>query len=168
MRLGLLSDTHGNLAFLEEAARRLLDEMGAELLVHLGDRYEDAEQLAGLAAPFLRVPGLYGPAFHDPAVDRAAVRTVEGRVFVAVHDETGLDPALRRRADVVAAGHTHHAAFRVEDGTVLVNPGHLKRPVDRGEPAGFGLLDLRAEGAAFTVHRLQGDSIRLGEHRFAR
>ena len=45
MRIGIVSDTHGELDNLREAVRQLLERWQVSTLVHLGDECEDLEVL---------------------------------------------------------------------------------------------------------------------------
>ena len=44
MRVGVVSDSHGNLGYLEQAAKKLIKEE-AELVIHLGDDYDDTQAM---------------------------------------------------------------------------------------------------------------------------
>ena len=166
MPIGLLSDTHGNLSLMHAAAEQLAGRLSAEVLVHLGDDFEDGEELSVWGLPVLRVPGLYCPAYHDEDVPRVLFKEVEGRSVAFVHREEDLSPEERGACSVLAVGHTHRYVFRSESQPLVVNPGHLKASIHRGQPPSFGLLEVTGTGMRFTVHGLGGEVLLEGERRW--
>ena len=87
MILGVMSDTHGNLALMFRAADLLRDRFGASVLAHLGDDWEDAEVLAAAAPEVWAVPGLWCDAFRDWRIPNARRETADGLVVALAHDE---------------------------------------------------------------------------------
>ena len=136
MRIGVLSDTHGNL----EWAKLAIARMGTvAVLLHAGDYYEDAARLARLgvlgSAAVKAVLGNCDYLVKGPAEETF---TLGGRRILLTHGhryevKRGLDRlrwrARETRADVVVFGHTHQAGFFWEDGVLFLNPGstHLPR-----------------------------------------
>jgi putative phosphoesterase len=161
--VGVLSDTHGDVATTARAAEEFHGR-DVQLVVHCGDigSAEIPALLAGWPAHFVlgNVDG------NSPRL-RAAIAAQAGQVL---HGRCGMltvgnrriawlhgDDAARFRAlvhcrdwDVVCYGHTHRAECRVVDGTLVVNPG----AIHRGYPPSVAVIDLA---------RLEVHAIPLGE-----
>jgi diadenosine tetraphosphatase ApaH/serine/threonine PP2A family protein phosphatase len=58
-------------------------------------------------------------------------------------------------ADVVLLGHTHYPLVKHQGGRLIVNPGSVGQPRDRGSLAAYAVVDL-ATGEA-TIHRVPFD-----------
>lgn len=56
MKVGVVSDRHGNLAYLKRAAERLSQE-DVEIIIHLGDDFKDTNILSEFDVKVLRVRG---------------------------------------------------------------------------------------------------------------
>ena len=150
MLAGVISDTHGNREYLLRAVERL-EEMGAEILLHLGDDETDVENGVGL--PLYSVPGKYEPAYSDPS-NRTRILELDGwQVSMAHMIEDVPDAGIR------LFGHTHRPAAEIADGSLLVCPGHLKAPRDRSVPASFALLSLEESTASAKIFALQDDEL---------
>jgi putative phosphoesterase len=158
MRIGLMSDSHGQLANLKDAAWKLVHEWHVSLLVHLGDEWEDAAAVEDMQIEVLRVPGVYCAQYKDPRFGNRIIREFEGQRVLFTHSDRPHDNdrpgdgdprqlAAERQIAVVAYGHTHIPEARLENGVLWVNPGHLKDEDKQGHPPSFAVLDLEA-GAA--------------------
>lgn len=171
MRLGVLSDTHGNLDFLQRAADILIRRFGVEAIVHLGDDMADALQMELRGRPLFAVPGMYEEAWRDERIPHRIITTFGGVSFLLSHTPsadhhdrpTDIDPndALQvHGVQVLLHGHTHKAcAVRLEEGLVMICPGHLKAPEDRGAPAGFAVIDAQAPDLRVKFLDLAGNLI---------
>lgn len=158
MLLGVLSDTHGNRELLFMAADRLV-ALGASLLIHLGDNYADGELLALGGYPVRMVPGLWCKEYHDARVPNRIDEEIGGVWVVAAHAETDLRDS-DAEAGLVLHGHTHRARADLTPGGLVVNPGHLKAPRDRGERASYAAVRLDEATITATIHELDG-AVRL-------
>jgi uncharacterized protein len=139
MRLGILSDTHDELARTRLAVQMLRDA-GVEALIHCGDLAGPpiVEALAVLPAWFV-----FGNHDSDmvPALQRAAAEfgpvclgwggTIEldgRRVGVAHgHMTTDVRRVLAERPEFLLSGHAHHPSDAVVGGVRRINPGALHR-----------------------------------------
>ncbi|NLE38145.1 MAG: YfcE family phosphodiesterase [Pirellulaceae bacterium] len=142
MRIGVLSDTHGDLHETAQAVR-VFESLGAELLIHCGD-IGSLDVLSALAAwPVhfvlgnvdrgMRLAGAAVPAGHV-CHDRFGTLTLEGKAVAFLHgdDETRLREATGcRQWDMVCCGHTHSPASRYVGGTLVLNPGAVTRAHQR-------------------------------------
>lgn len=140
MKIGIISDTHGNIEGGRLAVRRLLQN-GANVILHLGDGVADAIEIERLEGfPIQRIAGnndIYsGAAFEGHF-------SYNGHCILAVHGHRedmnryhGEDSRLKSLnrlasrakalgASIVLFGHTHHAEDFIHSGIRFVNPGSL-------------------------------------------
>ncbi len=155
MRLGVISDTHGNRPLMHAVARRLVDAHGVESIVHLGDSYADAEELFHAGHPVRMVPGLWCPEYQNTKVRRYLFERVGDVAWAAAHIERDLRTAFRDAA-VILTGHTHVARLDHGGGRIYLNPGHLKDAMHRGEAPSYGVLDIGAAEVAACIHEVDG------------
>ena len=156
MILGVMSDTHGNVRLMHRVADLLSQKFSAEIIIHLGDDYADAGQLEMAGYAVWAVPGLWCPEYHSYRVPKARVETVLGRRIGFAHSERDID-LVRPGTDLLLTGHTHAARITLEQGAVSMNPGHLRRPTDRGEHASFGLITLSGQETLCAIHEADGN-----------
>lgn len=150
MRIGVISDTHNNLANVRRIVA-LLNEARVERVLHTGDitQPKTLAVLADLDAPLL---GVFG---NNDAGERAALQEAAARFamtlvdppltlhlaerrVVVVHDPRDLDGC--GASDVALHGHTHRHRLDHVDGRVIFNPGECA-----GHVAGLnavGIVDL--------------------------
>lgn len=137
MKIGVLSDTHGDTGVAERAIR-VLHSQQIDLAIHCGDvGVEVVPLLKGLTTHFV-----YGN-MDDPAELREAIAEpehtlheqlgtleIEGRRLAFLH---GHDVKLLRHTigsghyDLVCHGHTHSYSRTVQGRTLVLNPGALGR-----------------------------------------
>lgn len=158
MRLGLVSDTHGELENLRLAIKKMRDDWRVEVLVHLGDECEDIEAVRELwKGELIQVPGVYCENYRDPGVPNRLVKELSGYRVLFTHtrephandlpgDLNPLEVAARGEVEIVAYGHTHVPALSWEGGVLWVNPGHLKGQDKKGYSPSFAVLDLGEKG----------------------
>jgi putative phosphoesterase len=170
MKIGVMSDSHGETDNVLEAGRYLADELGVDLIVHLGDDEPDAEAIRALGPELVTVPGVFSERYKDPAVTNR-VRTEFGpwRVLLShtpdVHKyDLPDDPdpqALVRSGDIdlLLHGHTHTPFVTEKGSVVIVNPGHLKTSDTKGHHASFACLDVHGRQLEVTVYALGTKSV---------
>ena len=150
MKIGIMSDSHGNAAAMEMAVK-LAGKV--ELWLHAGDCREDAEYLKILSQT--RVVYVNGNCDWPgaEAKDEAIIEAEGHRIFLThghiygVRQNTFLLTAAAEanRADIAIYGHTHIA--EITPGTVYVlNPGSVSRPRDEAR-ASFIVMELLPEKA---------------------
>jgi len=139
MRIGVISDTHGQTANTR-AAVRLLESLQVEAVLHAGDIGSPA--IPGLLAAW-PAHFVFGNCDHDLADLSAAIEqagltchgrfgdfALGGRRIALLHSD---DAKLFRRVctsgeyDLVCYGHTHVAEQHREGKTLILNPGALYR-----------------------------------------
>ncbi len=167
MKLGVFSDSHGNLDYLETAASNAVSRGGAEVLVHLGDHYDDAKILNQFGRRVIRVPGVFSPQYQDRTTANRIIESFGPWSVLITHTrqkhpndlETDLDPGevIRSRAvRVVLFGHTHEPEIAESRGVWFINPGHLRHNDKKGHPASFAMVDLWDGGGTAQIIDVAG------------
>jgi putative phosphoesterase len=162
MILGVFSDSHGNVDYLENAASYAARRGGADVFIHLGDNYSDAKVLNQFGKRLIQVPGVFAPQYKDPSVANRILETFgQWNVLVSHTSQkhlndlpSDIDPEemLRNRTiQVLLHGHTHDARIEESQGVWHINPGHLKRNDKKNRPASFALVDLRDSDATAQI-----------------
>ena len=171
MRLGIVSDTHGEVDNLLKAARDLAGRWQADMLVHLGDEWEDMEGLCGLEfADTVRVPGVYCPQYRDPSISNRIISEIGGFRFLFPHPDRphandlpdDPDPqqlASQGKVDIVCYGHTHIPELRREGDVVWLNPGHLKNQDKKGYPPSFAAVSVTEGATEIRLINLQSGKV---------
>jgi uncharacterized protein len=135
MQVGIVSDTHDNVAAIERATERFHEE-GVGTLIHCGDF------IAPPVLPFFERFTLHGVLGNSDgeveglesgfeAIDgelhgRFAELEFGGRRFAVLHGESLEEVeghAESGEYDYVCYGHHHERERREVDGTVVINPG---------------------------------------------
>lgn len=131
MRILVFSDSHSGLSFM----RRCTDAIKADVLIHLGDHYDDGDVLREEhpAARVYQVPGncdRYRAPIHAMEI---LTPIIGGVNFYLTHGHLHqvkltlvrlLADARAAKASVVLFGHTHQAyCHREPDGLWVMNPG---------------------------------------------
>jgi hypothetical protein len=150
MRIGIMSDTHGDVTLAEEAIR----QMGSiDLMLHAGDTYADMVKLSKkFDIEMIGVRGNIGRVDEGPA---ELVLELNGhRIFLVHGHHYDVKHSLMRlyyrakeiEADIVVYGHTHLAMTAVEDGILFVNPGSVGVPKGKYKNS-YAILDLSSQNA---------------------
>ena len=143
MKIGVVSDTHNNLANVREIVK-LFNAAGVDRVVHTGDitQAKTLDVLADLDAPLYGVFGnndlerdgldasaqAHGFSFADPPLELRWA----GRRIVVVHDPKSLDALPDHAHDLTLHGHTHlhRCDYAHSLGRLIFNPGecagHMK------------------------------------------
>jgi hypothetical protein len=137
MKIGVLSDSHGNVAAVQQAVR-ILKSMQVSLVLHCGDVGANVvSALAGLPAHFVSGNVDDIEELRAAMVDSAHVLheqmgtlEIEGCRVAFLHGDDAA--ALRSvihcgRWDLVCHGHSHAACRYLEGRTLVLNPGALAR-----------------------------------------
>jgi putative phosphoesterase len=137
MKIGVLSDSHGDVATVQRAIR-ILDSMQVNLIIHCGDIGTNViPEFNGLPTHFVRgnIDDLQRlrEVIIDPAHtlhEHVGTLDIEGRRVTFLH---GDDVQLLRHTihsgqwDLVCHGHTHVFSRAFEGRTLVLNPGALTR-----------------------------------------
>lgn len=148
VRIGVLSDTHGNI----ELARLAVKKMGQlDFLLHAGDHYSDAKRLGGKKKfPVYAVVGNCDWGMLEP--EDILVNVNDKRIWVTHGHRYGvkrgyqmlLEQAQEHQIDVVIYGHTHMAISEVVDGILFFNPGSLTYPRGNKGPT-YGIIEIEGD-----------------------
>lgn len=151
MKIGFMSDTHGNLNWTEKALEILKD---CDKILHLGDvlahgpnnEIVEGYEPKNLARVFREMDNIYFVKGNCDAdvdimltrkeIDKADDLLEWGDLKIyATHGYVGskadrIDKAKSQGANILAFGHTHMSHLEKEDDLVLLNPGSTTYPYD--------------------------------------
>ncbi len=145
MRIGVFSDSHGDL----EALKRAVDHAGhLDFAIHCGDYYEDIVKVLG-NTPILYegVCGNVDFVRHAPLeqllnLGGVSIYVSHGHLFDVKYDLNRLFyKGLEVQADICLFGHTHVAQILEKEGLILMNPGSVTRPKG-GKKVSYGLIEI--------------------------
>ena len=149
MRIGVVSDTHNNLANVRRIVE-ILNAARVERVVHTGD-VTQAKTLRALAELEVPLVGVYGNNDErEPLAEVAREvgfemveppleRTWSGRRLLVVHDPLDVDRWLKGH-DIVLHGHDHRRRIDRDNGRLIFNPGECAGHLE-GRNA-VGVVDL--------------------------
>lgn len=139
MKLGIVSDTHDNIAAIA-AALRLFEKQGVSCVIHCGDLTKPATAAQFCSIPTHFVLGncdgpleLMKPAIHSASGtihESVGLLEVAGRRLAWTHGHDWsrlLELELSGDYDFVFHGHTHQAKQYQRGKTWVINPGALYR-----------------------------------------
>ena len=152
MKIGVVSDSHGEIENLIKIGKWLVDKQNVEVIVHLGDDYDDALVLENLGVRILKVPGVFSKYYQDEEISNRIVETFNGRKVLITHTECSHEKDLskdikpeilvsKKAVDIVLYGHTHIPRIEQRRGILFVNPGHLKTQDKKGYPPTSAVID---------------------------
>ncbi|ADL08515.1 metallophosphoesterase family protein [Thermosediminibacter oceani] len=157
MRIGVFSDTHGFLHFIDKAMKVVEP---VDLILHAGDISADADYIR--EAYNYRVYGVSGNC--DTGSDYPGERLIqlEGKKILLTHGHAyrvkhGYERLLARAkdlsADAVVFGHTHCPENTRVGNVLIFNPGSLALP-RCGTGRTFGVLEIRDEDIKSSIKEL--------------
>jgi len=166
MKIGLFSDSHGNVKNLKAVADYLVKEAKVDMLVHLGDDYDDTRVLDKYKIPVVKIPGVFSSYYKDPKIENRVIRDFEGTKILISHTDKvhendlpdDLDPEEVVSAKLVKAvfyGHTHIPLVDERNGILFVNPGHLKDEDKKGFLPSFAVVEIKDGEIEATVLSLK-------------
>lgn len=148
MRILVISDTHHHVRYIEAAKKLIAD---GDILIHLGDNVEDAEELAASFKGKTYI--VAGNCDFTRKYPKENIIEVHGKKIFFTHgDLYGVKNSIMNifykgketGADVVLFGHTHEHGIEREDGIIIMNPGSISLPRSRGRFA--GVIDITENG----------------------
>lgn len=153
MRIGVFSDTHGDLSPLFSLKERLAP---LDAVFHCGDFAEEARDIgAFFHCPYYAVKGNCDYYCDEPL---EKLVTLGGKTFLLVHGHTCTGElslvykGQMAHADAVLFGHSHIPYESWHEGILLLNPGSLSRP--RGLSKA-GCVALTIEQGEIRIERLE-------------
>lgn len=144
-RIGVISDTHGDINSAVKAVQQMLP---LDFVIHLGDFAEDGNLLEERVG--IKVMGVKGNCdFHSPLPEDRLIDVCDKKIFVTHGHHYDVKwnyhrifyKGLEVEADVVLFGHTHVATRFIEEGVLVMNPGSTSRPRKHNEKT-FALLEV--------------------------
>jgi len=130
MKIGVLSDTHDNLAAIAAALRRF-EQAGVEVLLHGGD-YCAPFALKRLLQARIPFEGIFGNCDGEreglakllPSLSDGPRRlALGGKKICLIHNRLRLSHEDFEAADIVVFGHTHEPKVERQEGRLVLNPG---------------------------------------------
>ncbi|MDO5576082.1 MAG: metallophosphoesterase family protein, partial [Fibrobacter sp.] len=108
MKIGIVSDTHRNKAYLKDAVEWLVSRQKISSLYHLGDDYDDVVDLAEYYLDLVQVPGIYDERYRNGTLPAKIFESVLGLTILLVHSlEKDVTEDDIMRSDIILSGHTH-------------------------------------------------------------
>ena len=162
MKVGLVSDSHGNTMALEMMLATP-EGQEAECWLHAGDFVRDADYLEIISEKKVYKVAGNGDWPHSKAPDDLIVELAGHRILLTHGHEHGVrfdteileENAANMGADIAVYGHTHVADLNPQGkrGLTILNPGSIARPRDDSYGS-FMLLELE-EGKAPEVRLIR-------------
>lgn len=149
MRIGVVSDSHGDLYMLEKAIAKMGE---VECIIHLGDHYRD----------MIKVNNKFNNVIHYVPGNNDYIGNGSGdkllalngkRLFVTHGHKYGVYFGLmnlafkaeEEKADIVLFGHTHVYSVDYERNVFYLNPGSVSRPRDKFPSAAVLVIDNKGD-----------------------
>lgn len=150
--IAIISDTHGNTHYIQKFSE-IMTIKKPDIVMHLGDHYDDADALLNQSWEVIRVPGLWTAHYAHPYIDNRIGISIEGWNFFLSHtpkanshDLPG-DPVPEKllsdgNIDIFLYGHTHVPVIQKRGAVLCVNPGHLKSSFDRSQAPSYAIAEV--------------------------
>jgi len=155
----VLSDTHG--AIFESIVNPMQNEKNIDMMIHCGDKYKDAEKIAGLLGIkcFYRVAGNCDYDMQNES--NMLELEIEGKHVLITHGhlqhvKDGLvhlkELAEEKCADIVLFGHTHISHEEMDNNVLYFNPGSTILP--KTGKASYGVIEILKEKTISKIIRI--------------
>lgn len=147
MKILVISDSHN--VILDSQIEDIKKEGYFDLLIHCGDKYNDADKFAQELniEKVLKVPG--NCDFGIMGIKSTIMCEIKGKKFIITHGHlfnvksninSLMEFAKKNRADIVLYGHTHKAQNEIINNILFFNPGSTIFPKDG--KASFGVIEI--------------------------
>ena len=146
MKIGIVSDTHGNIKNIDKAIPYLKE---CDLIIHAGDHIDDAEYI--YYATDVNVKCVKGNCdSYNSDGDYELKFSLEDKNFFLCHGhhhdvKMGINSlyklAKSDNIDFIVFGHTHIPIYETIDNITFINPGSLTYPRGESEKS-FGILTI--------------------------
>ena len=160
MKIGVISDTHSNLAYQTKAVVAM-QELGVCAIIHAGDYYRDTFDIECFEIPIHRVPG-YGETEYTQKSTPNNIEVKFGNFNIAVGHILENIP-VANSTDIIIYGHAHHANIKEINGQLYINPGHLKASIDRNTPASYAILEIEKNSVDVSIYSLRNNELLHGK-----
>ena len=154
-RILVLSDTHNNQKLLRIPFEH---ESDIDYVFHLGDRFEDLDENLDLLQDriVIKVPGANHPYYFHPRYPTIKTISILDWQFSIGHVKQDLIKK-NDQSDFYLFGHTHQPTIFQQNKICYVNPGHLKRSMDRGFEPTYATIELNNTTANIKIFDLKGN-----------
>ena len=146
MKVLIVSDTHGRDENLEEAVLR---EAPFDYLIHCGDVEGREIFIEALAeCPCIIVAGnndFFTDLSHEEEITLEGHKMLVTHVhyyFVSRNHDRLVEKAREDNCQIAMYGHTHTPVIEEEDGILVINPGSLTYPRQRGRRPSYAVMEL--------------------------
>lgn len=145
MRIGVISDTHGDISVAEKVIQEMVN---VDLIIHLGDHYDDGIKLKEQTGiPLIAIRGNCDGC--SPGEEEIVHQVGEHKILLIHGHQYGVKSDLNRlyfRAleldcDLVLYGHTHTPVSMTFGNVMILNPGSLSLPRG-GSKSSYGIVDI--------------------------
>ncbi len=164
MKIGLISDTHGDLEAWNKAIKIFLNEK-ADVIMHAGDvlchgvsnpikKSYDPLDLSD-AINNTSIPLVISKGNCDSDVDTVAIEwpiqspyafySTENKKFLVIHGDNHSNEDLKKlgekfNIDFIIRGHTHENEI-ISGKTTIINPGSVSLPKNKNNTPTIGIID---------------------------
>ena len=87
MKIGVMSDTHGNRPLMHRVADCMVNEDAVDVIFHLGDNYDDGRELELTGRNVRIIPGLYCDEYHEGRVPNTLIEEFGGLAVACQNPE---------------------------------------------------------------------------------
>ncbi|MBS4535348.1 metallophosphoesterase [Clostridium sp. D2Q-14] len=146
MKIGIISDTHGNIDKSIEVLNSIED---IDLFIHLGDYTQDAEKIQKETNIYMiNVKG--NCDINEDNVSEEEIIEIKGKKILITHGHDyrvkwGLNKLYYRgrelKVDIIIFGHIHQPVNIIEDGILIFNPGSISSPRS-GSKKSYGIISI--------------------------
>jgi putative phosphoesterase len=169
MRVGVVSDSHGEIDNLKKVADLLIDKYNVDVIVHLGDDYNDTFVLDNLGVKLVKVPGVFSSYYQNRDISNRIVENFNDRRVLITHTECSHENDLNgdvkpeelidsKFVDVVLCGHTHVPRIEQIQDVLYINPGHLRSQDKKTFPPTFAVIDFNDQ-TKVGIYNLMGEIV---------
>lgn len=147
MKALVVSDTHSNLDYYRQCLSNF-SPAETDLVIHLGDNYQDSLLAHEFNHKLICVPGTRCSQYTDTTIENRRFETFNSWKCLLSHtptvdmadlsnDVNPLEMISKNKCQIFFHGHTHKRTVRQINNVVILNPGHLKSKLDRGETPSY-------------------------------
>ncbi|MCH4072844.1 metallophosphoesterase family protein [Pseudoramibacter sp.] len=164
MRIGVLSDSHGNIVNLQDAVIKL-NQLNVDAIFHLGDYVRDAQKIkVWCHKPVYSIKGncdinaSTGLSFARIKFNNKIVFATHGHLFNVKQDLDALYyTAVQKGADIVLFGHTHRKLLMKKNDILIMNPGSLIGGRYSEAPS-YGYIEISNDNISGKLFELNSDN----------
>ena len=152
MKILIVSDTHRAHNTLTEVVEH---EKPLDMMIHLGDVEGGEYYIDSLVTCPVHMIGGNNDYFtslpreQEFLIGKYRTFITHGHKYcVSIGEDMLKNAARQKKADIVMYGHTHVPVVREEDGLVILNPGSISYPRQRGRKPSYIIMNILPNGKA--------------------